>query len=121
MLLDTNILIALFDDEKDAVDKVTDLTYQDDSFYISTVSITEILALSSLSNQEITKIKLFLSNFIFVPFDNQIAELTATLIRKYQIKLPDASIAASALILNTTLVSCDRRLQKIKEIKVIRI
>ena len=28
MLLDTNILIALFDDEKESVDKVTDLTYQ---------------------------------------------------------------------------------------------
>lgn len=121
MLLDTNILIALFNDNQKITEQITDLSYQARSFYISSISITEILALSVLSDQEITETKLFLINFISVPFDDDIAELAASIIRKYQLKLPDASIVSSALLLDVPLVTQDKQLHKVKELEIILI
>lgn len=117
MLLDTNILIALLNDNQKTIDLITSLSYRTANFYISAISITEILALPSLSNQEIKEIKLFLKDFISVPFDDSLAELAAALMRKYQLKLPDAFITASALILDIPLITHDKQFQKIKELK----
>lgn len=117
MLLDTNILIALFNDDQKTINLVTDLSYRTTNFYVSAISVAEILALPSLSNQEVKEIKLFLKDFISVPFDDNLAELAAVIIRKYQLKLPDAFIAASALILDIPLITQDKQFWKIRELK----
>lgn len=121
MLLDTNILIALFNGNQKMVDQMTNLSYQARSFYISSISIAEILALSALSDQEITEIKLFLANFISVHFDEDTAELAASIMRKYQLKLPDASIVSSALLLDVPLVTQDKQMRKVKKLEIISI
>lgn len=121
MLLDTNILIGLFNGNQTIADQLTNLSYEARSFYISSISIAEISALSALSDQEIKEIKLFLANFISVPFDDNVAELAASIIRKYQLKLPDASIISSALLLDVPLVTQDKQMRKVKELEIILI
>lgn len=65
------------------------------------------------------KIKIFLTSFIEVPFDNEIAEKAAIVRRFYKLPLPDAGIAATALVNNVPLVTYDKSFHKVKEIIVV--
>jgi len=53
--------------------------------------------------------------------DYNIVKIVVTLRKKYKIKLPDAIISATCLVKNAKLITNDLRLNKINEIKIIRI
>lgn len=121
MLLDTNILIAYLANDRSIVDPLVRWKQTNQSLFISTISITEILSLTNLSNKEIAVIKNFLEDFIPMVLDVEIAETAAYFRRVYRLTLPDAEIAATAFVFSHPLVTRDRQFQKISELTVVDI
>lgn len=120
MVVDTNIIIACLKGEPVA-SVLSEWKRESRALFISSITVAETLSLPKLSHSEIIKIRAFLSNFISAPFDDAIAELAATLRRSYGLEIPDAGIAATALIRALPLATRDKQFLKIKEIKIIAI
>lgn len=88
---------------------------------ISSLSVTEVLSLPTLTLDTIDKAKRFLDTFISIPFDDVLAQEAAFFRRTYRLSLPDAAIAATAFVTNTSLVTRDRDFRKVKEITIVEI
>lgn len=116
MTLDTNILIAYLDGEKAVVDFVLEQKEAGRALFISSIVVAELLSLPKLVDTDFRRMEDFITNFISVPFDNAIAISAASLRRKYRLDLPDAAIAATALIRQTPLITRDRGFRKISEL-----
>jgi hypothetical protein len=121
MLFDSNVLIRYINGEPDIVEQLNTWRQEGRAFIISSVTTAEVLSLKILSAGAIVKVKLFLETFVSVPFDDAIADVAAGLRRNYGLGLPDAAIAATAVILELPLVTQDQQFKKVKEITVIEI
>ena len=117
MVIDTNILIACLNGEPQTASALSEWKQNGRPLFISSITYAEVLSIASLTATEITTIKAFLQNFILVPVDAVIAERAGDLRRKHRLELPDAMIAATAIILSLPLITHDRALQKLKEIE----
>jgi len=62
-----------------------------------------------------------LSHFSIVNLNEEIKGMTIEIRKKYSLKLPDSIIVATAIIENAVLVTADRQLNKIQELKVIEL
>jgi len=111
-LIDTNILLYLTGKKID----VRDLPKGE--FCISFVTELEILSYPSLLPEEEKKLKKLLSEIPIIDINKEIKERTIEFRRKYNLKLPDAIIAATAFILGTTLITNDKGFSIIKEIQI---
>lgn len=121
MIIDTNILIACLNAETRAVQALSIWKQEGRALFISSISITEVLALGSLTPSEEEKIKAFLREFISIPLDDAIADIAGAVRRKHGIGTPDAIIVATALSRNIPLVTRDRQFRKIAEIALVEI
>ena len=119
MILDTNILIAYLDGERAVVDFVLNQKEVGRAIFVSCVSVAELLSLPALAETDIRRIKDFLGNFISVPLDDDLAEAAAALRRAYKLSIPDAAIAATALVYRSPLITRDKGLKKVTEIAFI--
>lgn len=81
----------------------------------------ELLSYPKLKNDEAKTIKKLLTNFEIINLNNDIKEKTIKIKKKYKIKLPDSIIVASALENKATLITSDKQLFKIDELKIITI
>ncbi len=120
MVIDTNILIAYLDGQKDVVEAIQNWKSRGPLF-ISAITRVELLAFAKLTPAELGRIKIFLNNFISVPLDDALAETAALFRRDYKFALPDAVIAATAADRRLPLASRDRQFKKIKEITVVKL
>src|SRR5476651_2705387 len=90
-LFDTNILIDYFNGEQRAKTEIDLYNFH----AISIITYIEIIV--GLQNMEDSEaIKKFLLRFSIINVDIPIAERTATLRKKYKLKIPDAVILATA-------------------------
>ena len=121
MLFDSNILIRYLNGEDKIVSQLSAWRIEGRAFIISSISTAEVLSLKILSSNDVKQVRSFLATFVSVPFDNQIAEMAASCRRAYNLGLPDAGIAATAIMLNVPLVTQDQQFKKIKEIAMIDI
>ena len=121
MVIDTNIIIAYLNAEPRAVVALSDWKQEGRGLFVSSISIAETLAISSLTEIETSQVKEFLKNFISVPLDNTVAEVAGYLRRKYKLEIPDAAIAATALTKQVPLVTRDRQFRKVREIILLEI
>ena len=78
--------------------------YFDDNLTISIISKIEVLGFNGNAD-ELNRLADFiaLANIIFV--DDAIADKTIDLLKAYKIKLPDAIIAATAIVYNLTIIT----------------
>ena len=112
-MIDTNILIyALYGSEFIK-------QYVPSSPFISFVTEIEILGQINIEDAELQTRQLALDYCTIIPFSNLIKKRTILLKQLYQIKLPDAIIAATAIIEGYTLISADRGFKKINELSLI--
>lgn len=121
MVIDTNIIIGLLNAEPAVVVPMSELKLGQRALFISPVVITEVLALPTLTPGNLAKAKELLDSFIAISYDEEIAEIAALIRRRYDLKLPDAAIAATALKLDVPLVTRDRQFRKIKELNVVEL
>jgi predicted nucleic acid-binding protein len=104
-LIDTNTFIEYLGEtlpEKSlkALDKIID-----SRFYISVINRIELLGFSNISITEEEKINDFIEYSYEIDLSGIIADKTIELRKQYKIKLPDAVIAASAIIYDLTLLT----------------
>ena len=117
VVLDTNAIIALLRGEYSVVALVS----QADQISISVISKLEFLAFEGLGQKD----KIVFSKFCerisiseLNPHNQELMELIIVIKKKYKLKLPDAIIAATAIINDAILITKDKDFSKIQELKV---
>ena len=88
-------------------------------YIISIITEIELLSYSRIQADEINTIQNFISQITVVELRNSIKTETILLRRNYNLKVPDAIIAATALRLNATLMTNDQKLLNVSEIETL--
>jgi len=110
-LLDTNILLYLIG-KKIPVDALPE-----GEFSVSFITELEVLSYSSITPHEEQQLKRFLHNIPVIDISAEIKGFTINLRKKYNLRLPDAIIAATALQINATLITNDKDFSLVQEIQ----
>ena len=92
--------------------------YVSSRFAFSVISEMELLSFPKITDDEETRIRGFLGASSSVTLTDSIKDRTIALRRAYNIKLPDAIIAASAIEQDLTLITADTGFEKIEELKL---
>ena len=108
-LLDTNIILYLLGGR--LVEPLPEGDY-----YVSVMTEMELLSYHDLDKQTEQKIQDVLAQLTLINLEKLVKTKTIQLRRQYTLKLPDAIIAATALMLNVPLLSNDLRLNRISEL-----
>ncbi|GIW65721.1 MAG: hypothetical protein KatS3mg094_240 [Candidatus Parcubacteria bacterium] len=96
------------------------LWYKNTPLFISFISFIEILSYPKLKDGDILVIKNFLNKFSKIYINDDISELAAELKRRYNLKIGDAIIAATAIYYKQILVTKDiTDFKKVKEIQLL--
>jgi predicted nucleic acid-binding protein len=100
-LIDTNIIIYLTQRRL----KISDFAKKGGSLYISSISYIETLGYSFQSQNEEREVTKFCEMFERIFLTREIEKQTIFIRKSYKIKLPDAIIAATAMVYSLTLVT----------------
>jgi predicted nucleic acid-binding protein len=112
-LLDTNIVLFLLSGNQTIADII-----DGEQIYVSFITELELLGYKEISTKEHLKIKGFLKDCIIVDINEEIKQHTISIKQKYAIKLPDSIIAATALFLETPLLTGDKGFNKISILNI---
>ena len=85
-------------------------------FYVAIISEIEMLSFSAIGQEEESKIREFLAQVTIVGLSEEVKQFTIEIRRKYRLKLPDAIVCATAIILDSNLLSNDVQLGKVTEL-----
>lgn len=117
LLLDTNSIVALLNEDAKIVE-VTDIA---DDIFISIINELEFKSFSNLSLHDVELFDAFVSRINVldlqasdITLKNKIIEIRST----YRLRLPDAIIAASAIVNNAVLVTADKDFKKIEKLQL---
>ncbi len=113
-LLDTNIALYLL-----GGDQVLAKVLDQKEVFVSVISEMELLAYPGITVMETQRIKEFLKDCQILELTAEIKEFAIELRKTYNLKIPDAIVAASALQLNLPLLSADQVFQRVKEINFV--
>ena len=92
--------------------------YLQKTLAVSVISFMELLSFPGITGDEEKMIRQFLNMRKIIQIDKDVMEKTIQLRREYKIKLPDAIIAATALILKIPLISADTEFCKIVNLQL---
>ena len=118
-LIDTNVIIDYFGQL--LPEKVTLLLDQiiDNRFYISVINKIELLGFSGLQETEENIFQEFVRAAEILNLNEDVIDMTISLRRNYRIKLPDAIIAATALVYDLVLLTRNiKDFSKIGDLKI---
>ncbi|NJE49272.1 type II toxin-antitoxin system VapC family toxin [Thermococcus sp. 9N3] len=118
-MIDTNILIYYLADAipEEELPKVEEILRT--SFNVSIITKIEFLGWKGHTPKGFEKSKEFISFANVIPLTDEIGDVAIELRRRVSIKLPDAVIAATALVHNLTLVT--RNVKDFERIEGLRI
>lgn len=88
-------------------------------FAYSVISEMELLSFPKLSNEEEKSICSILNKNTSLPITNEMKKETISIRRKYNIKLPDAIIAATSITTGLPLLTADVVFEKISELNLV--
>jgi len=112
-LLDTNIVIGRLKTSPEVMALVDQLGFDFGNTAVSQITRIELLSFSRMGRDEERQLHAFLDDCLVVPLDEAIERATIKIRRAHTVKLPDAIIAATALVKNLQLLTMDRRLGRI--------
>ena len=112
-LVDTNFLIHLNQGEP-FVESLLDY-----GLAVSFITEIELLGAFSISKIQRSQFKNLLDDCLVLDMNYQIKKECIAIRNKYKIKIPDAIIAATAIIYNIPLITSDKGFDKIKEIDLL--
>ncbi len=118
VILDTNALIALLAGER----RVDELIQSADWIGISLISVLEYRASPRLIENDEQLLRLFLSRVSTIDIttqDSLLLEKIITVRRQRLLKLPDAVIAASAMVSQAALVTRDAAFNRVDGLKIV--
>ena len=110
LVLDTNAVIYIVGDSLEEPPP-------DGPYAISILTEIEVLGYQLLDRDTETKIRRLLDSLEIVPLAEEIKELAIVLRQGHRLKTPDAIIAATAIALNSPLVSNDSDLDRVPDLK----
>ncbi|EMB42348.1 MULTISPECIES: type II toxin-antitoxin system VapC family toxin [Treponema] len=87
----------------------------------SIISEMELLSFSGISHQEQNNIKAFLSECSELQLTKEVKEKTIEIRKHYKTKLPDAIIAATAIVNKIPLITADKAFEQIEELNLVLI
>lgn len=87
----------------------------------SIISEMELLSFSGITQEEEIGVKTLLSDCTKFHLTEEIKDKTIEIRRKYKTKLPDAIVAATAIVNNLPLISADKRFKQILELHLVSI
>ena len=108
LLLDTNMVIGLLKRRDAAVALAEEQKLRLNRAAVSQITRMELLGFPGLTESEEAAIQAFLDSCQTILLDQAIEQQAIRLRRTGMFKLPDAIIAATALILNVRLLTLDR-------------
>ena len=108
-IVDTNVIIDVLNGKVDLAAFITN--FPDCELYINPIIKIESLAKPGMTDTEETEARALLDAFSFREIDNLTCETAVQIRRDKSLRLPDALIAASAIVLNATVLSNDSRLR----------
>lgn len=111
-LLDTNMVIGLLKNHAPAAALAENVGLTLDKAGVSQISRMELLGYPGLTDAEERAIRAFLSMCRIIPLDERIEAEAIRLRRNGKFKLPDAIIAASAVINQARLLTLDQRMAR---------
>lgn len=117
LLLDTNSIVALLNKNYKVIEAIDSA----DNIFISGINELEFKSFSNLSLNDVELFDAFVSdiNVLDVQTSNIVLKNKIVEIRNtYKLKLPDAIIAASAIINNAVLVTADKGFKKVEELQL---
>ncbi|MBV7440917.1 PIN domain-containing protein [Weeksellaceae bacterium TAE3-ERU29] len=91
------------------------------NFGISFISEIELIGFKGIKKKEEIQLKHLITDCFYIDWNLKIKETTIKLKRNYNIKLPDAIIAATSITYGIPLVTADKGFSKIKELDLILI
>jgi len=112
-IADTNFLIYVHEGNE----LVT--SFLDYNFGVSFITEIELLGFPNLSEAEEGKLRLLIGDCFNIEMNSTIKAKTIELRRIYTIKLPDAIIAATAMIYQVPLVTADKNFSRINHLDLI--
>ena len=112
ILSDTNIVIYLLEGDKGLA------VFDVNMISISFITELELLSAKKYIKSQEEKIKEIIQKFTIYEYNNLIKQACINFRQKYTIKLPEAIVAATAFSYNLPLITADKQLSKITEIKV---
>lgn len=120
-LWDTNIAIYYLQQQFPAkAEHFIDTTLQEGVPYISAITEIELLSWKTTVEKDMDIIRQFIADSKVIELDNAIKWKTAELRKAYHIKLPDAIIAATAMMNELTLITRNKGdFQRIQNINII--
>ncbi len=99
-------------------DRVAEL-FDGCQIFTSFVSELELLSESGLLTKQIKKLEHLLNDCTVIDINLAIKSKTIAIRRKHKIKLPDAIIAATAIILDLPLITADKGFKKVDGLTLI--
>lgn len=112
LLADTNALIYLLNGNPCMS------PFLQNKLAFSIVSEMELLSFSGITESEENNIKSLLLDCNEINISDEIKEKTIEIRKKYKTKLPDAIVAASAIVNNIPLITADKGFNQIKELNL---
>jgi predicted nucleic acid-binding protein len=119
-LIDTNIVIYLLNGSlnENALRFMEPII--NDHYNLSVISKIELLGFSFSDEEKLSDTKNFINDGVLIPLNDEIIEQTIYLRQIYKLKTPDAIIAATAIVFDSTLVSRnDKDFSQITNLKYI--
>ncbi len=87
--------------------------------YISVISEIEVLGFDFKSQSDEYAVKRYLRSAKIIPLNSEIKEIAIGIKRSYKTKVGDAIVCATAIYFDLPLISADKNLKKIKELKLV--
>ncbi len=120
LVSDTNPLIYVLNGDR-ALSPLAAEILDGKQVWVSVITELELFAKKGLKPQEKKEIERLINACFVIDINAEIKKITKKLLQKRSIKLPDAIIAATALYLDSPLVTADAQFQKIDELSVIHL
>jgi len=92
---------------------------EEKNLFLSFITQLELLSAKNIKQEDISKIKQFISECTVIDITQGIKDLTIITRQNYSVKLPDCIIAATSLWLNMPLITADSDFKKIDTIDLI--
>jgi predicted nucleic acid-binding protein len=118
-LLDTNVVIAFLSGTEWARSFFEKAKSDGAAFSVSSVTRMELLGFSDITSEEETILAHILEAMRIAPISREVEDEAIKLRRSHKVKLPDAIVAATAIVTNATLVTADRSMVRLRSVRVL--
>lgn len=114
LLLDTNIVLYYLSGDTKLVELLDGI-----EVYMSFITVVELLSYPAINNEEEKDIRDFLADCTIISESESIRELTVSIRKNFNLKVPDAFIAATSIDKDLPLLTADKGFSKVENLLLI--